>query len=298
MEKKSYYLVSYCGTRETVVQTTIEYKELLKKIKNYNNKVRNYFYGNITTETKEDGIHVVTHKYKRLEKHAYTITDLLDYTSRYTKEDFAKLYEGKTDTKQGYIPDINILYKDDRKPVRPRKKKGPAKPDVRLSYLPMVYDKDRKYMSIEFIKKCVKVHRNDFGVMMDLANELGINHDCGKEVENLRITIDRCMHQGLSTDLLEIAAIELINKYICIVDDEGIPTRNNNAAYIESKRRIMDVGMFFKYCKDPEKKHSPNKYNEGPTEEMKQQLKKEEEERRVRELLLTGKAKWEQMSLF
>ena len=37
-EERSYYLVSYCGTRETVVQTEQEYKQLSEEVKNYNNK--------------------------------------------------------------------------------------------------------------------------------------------------------------------------------------------------------------------------------------------------------------------
>ena len=42
-EERSYYLVSYCGTRETVVQTEQEYKELSEEVKNYNNKAKNKY---------------------------------------------------------------------------------------------------------------------------------------------------------------------------------------------------------------------------------------------------------------
>ena len=56
--------------------------------------------------------------------------------------------------------------------------------------------------------------------------------------------------------------------------------------------------MYFKYCMDLSKKHSPLRYNEGPNRKKKEELKKEEEREKVKQLIKTGKYEYEQMSLF
>ena len=109
-ELKRYYLTSYRGTREFIVQTKKEYEDILDSVNKYNRKVKNKFIiGNITCEVKEDGLHIVGHLYTKL-KNASTISDLLEYTSKYSKEELAEEFKDKTGMKDGYIPDINIAY--------------------------------------------------------------------------------------------------------------------------------------------------------------------------------------------
>lgn len=311
-EERSYYLVSYCGTRETVVQTEQEYKQLSEEVKNYNNKAKNkYLLGNLSRETRSDGIHVVGHKYRKLNFHkkldpkskrgaASTIEEIQEFTTQYSKQQLASMFTTKeTGTPAGYIPDINVAYKNNRKTAG---KKKEDQLDRRISYLQVMYSNDRDNFSIEYIiKKRLRYHvySRDFGALKDLCNALCYNRESLEELEKVRIAIDKCQNQNYSLDALYEAASNLIRKYIAQINKaEGTIIYGEDGKPVNSKRRVYDIAEFFKFCGAMNQKHMPFFYNEGPTEEKKKELRKEEEERKVRELIKTGKYYYEQMSLF
>ena len=311
-EYKRYYLTSYSGTRETTVQTNREYEEILKEINNYNKRKYNkrkkdengkykprtktkYLYGNVTREITKDGIHIVAHVYTKLSD-ASTISDLLELTSQYSKEELAESILDQTNMVEGYIPDINIAYFEN-------KDKGAKEKihyDRRIKYLPVLYKDDRKYLSMNYNYSCLKYHVNSrhFDIIRGLASELCFNKNSAEELEKVLVTLDKCEHQDYPLDELYNACVKLIDKYTYEINKDGSAQRDEKGNIITSMRRKFDVGMYFKYCTDLSKKHSPIMYNEGPNRKKKEELKKEEEERKVKELKLSGKYTYEQMSLF
>ena len=295
-EDKRYYLTSYHGTKTTTVCTNEEYERLLVRVNKYNKRKKSkYIYGNITKEVIPDGFLVTAHIYTRLGA-ASTISDLLNYTSQYEKEELQLLFEEEAGMQDGYIPDINIAYYEN-------KNKGAKEKihfDRRIKYLPVLYKSDRKFLSKEYILRCLKYHvyNKDFGILRGLASELCFDKKSEEELEKMYITIDHCEHQNESLETLYQAGKELIEKYISNNEKDGTRDRNNEAEVTTSIRRLFDVGMYFKFCMDNCLRHSPLCYNEGPTEEKKKELKREEEERRVMELIKKGINPYEQMSLF
>jgi hypothetical protein len=170
MEKRMYYLVSYCGTREKKIETYLEYNKFLEEMKNYSCKSKNnYLMGNATCEHRPDGMYIVAHYYKKLNFHklldpksrrtaASTISEILDFTTSFSsKEELASFFGDEAITIKGYVPDINIAYNEDNSKT-PKKDR---KYDRRIKYLQVMYknDKDilkddRRFFSLEFIKKC------------------------------------------------------------------------------------------------------------------------------------------------
>ncbi len=296
-EKKRYYLISYCGTREKVVQTKQEYEETLKEVNNYNRRSKSqYLVGNITKASMPDGIHIIGHAYKKLTGPS-TISELLEYTTRFTKEELANTLESETGIKEGYIPDINIAYLENKD----RGAKEDIHYDRRIKYLPVFYKDDRKYLSKEYVLRCLKYHvyKAHFDILKGLTSELCFNKDAAEEVERMYRTIDLCEHQNYSLDELYRVGKALIEKYICEVEsDRTIARDDKDASYGTSRRRLYDVGIYFKYCGSMSQKHSPVKYNEGPTREKREELRLQEEQERVKKLEMTGNCQYEQMSLF
>ena len=295
-ELKRYYLTSYHGTKTTTVCTNYEYEKLLVNINKYNKRKKaKYFYGNITKEVIPDGFLVTAHIYTKLTG-ASTISDLLRYTSQYEKEELQNLFESEAEMQEGYLPDINIAYLEN-------KDKGAKERihyDRRIKYLPVLYKSDRKFLSKEYILKCLEYHvyNKDFDILKGLANELCFDKKSAEELESVYINIDLCQNQNGSLDTLYFSCKNLIEKYISEKEKDGTGKRDESAEIVGSVRRLFDVGMYFKYCMSMSKKHSPLCYNEGPTEEKKEELKRIQEEERVLQLLREGKNPYEQMSLF
>ena len=317
MEERRYYLVTYCGTREKKIETYLEYNKLLEKVRDYSSKSKNdYLMGNVTCEHRPDGMYIVAHCYRKLNFHklldpksrrtaASTISEILDFTTSFSsKEELASFFGDKAIGRKGYVPDINVAYNEDysKTPKKDRKY------DRRIKYLQVMYKNDedilkddRRFFSLEFIKKCLKdhVYSRDFGTLKDLCNELCFNNDSLPELEKLRIAIDLCENQNHPLDELYRAAERLIDKYTYDINRrDGSIKRDKQGKRIKSKKRIYDVAEFFKFTGSMNKKHSPVMYNEGPTEEKKKELKRIEEEQKVMELIKRGINPYEQMSLF
>ena len=316
MEKRMYYLVAYAGIVKAKIDTYIEYKQRLEKIRDisYKSSAKD-LYGNVTCEHRPDGMYLVAHKYRKLNFHkllnpkskrtaASTISEILDFTTSFnTKEELANFFGAEAITFEGYKPDINVAYNEDNSKV-PKKNR---KYDRRVKYLQVMLknDKDplkddRRFFSLEFIKKCLKdhVYSKDFGTLKDLCNEFCFNNDSLAELEDLRTAIDLCENQNHPLNELYYAAEKFIDKYTYDTNRDGTIKRDEQGKRLKSKRRIYDVAEFFKFTGSMNKKHSPVVYNEGLTEEKKLELKKEEEERRILELIKSGKNPYEQMSLF
>jgi len=295
-ELKRYYLTSYRGTRETTVQTNSEYDEIISKINKYNNRTKSKFiFGNVTREITKDGIHIVAHLYTKLSKRS-TISDLLNYTSQFSKEELADSVFEETGMLEGYIPDINIAYLENKD----KGSKERIHYDRRIKYLPVLYKEDRKFLSKEYIYKCLKYHvmSSHFDVLKGLASELRFNKDSLEELENVYVMIDKCEHQGYPLEELYSVCKKLIDKYTYEINKDGSVKRDEKGNIVTSMRRMLDVGMYFKYCVDLSKKHSPVIYNEGPNRKKKEELRREEEERKIKELKMSGKYVYEQMSFF
>ena len=295
-ELKRYYLTSYRGTRETIVQLNSEYDDIIKEINKYNKRTKSKFIiGNVTRENTKDGILVKAHLYTKLSKSS-TISDLLNYTSQFDKEELADFFKDKTGMLEGYIPDINIAYLEN-------KDKGSVEKihyDRRIKYLPVLYKDDRKFLSKEYIFSCLKYHvqSRHFDILKGLTNEVRFNKNVSEELEKVYVLLDKCEHQNYPLEDLYDACKKLIEKYTYEIEKDGSSKRDENGNVITSMRRTFDIGMYFKYCLDLSKKHSPITYNEGPNREKRRELRREEEIRKVKELKKSGKYTYEQMSLF
>lgn len=297
-ELNRYFLVAYHGTKETIVQTRLEYEEMLSKIEKYNRKNTNkYIFGNIYTEVKEDGIHVISHVYDRL-SNPITISEMLDYTTKYTKEEIATIYSDNSIMKDGYIPDINIAY------FQNKSKNNEQEDDVhyerRIKYVPMVYKDDKKYLSLGYIYKCIRYHADngDYLFFRGLASELCFNKKVDKEIEDMFSIADKFENGLCDNDELYVTAKSLIQKYVAQRRKDGTYERDENGQKINSMRRILDVGMYVKYEGNMNLKKSPLKYNEGPNTYKKEELKREMEKERIKKLQKDGNYEYEQLSLF
>ena len=297
-ELNRYFLVAYHGTREVVVQTKMEYEDMLYRIEKYNKKLTNkYIYGNIYTETKEDGIHVISHVYDRL-SNPITISEMLDYTTKYTKEEIATIYGDNSIMKEGYIPDINIAYFQNKS--KSNELEDSVHYERRIKYVPIVYKDDKKFLSLGYIYKCIRFYANngDYLFFRGLASELCFYKKIDKEVEAMYQVADQFEHGLCDNDELYVAAKSLIQKYVAQRKKDGTYERDENGERINSMRRILDVGMYVKYEGNMNLKKSPLKYNEGPNTYKKEELKKEMEKERILKLQKDGNYEYEQLSLF
>ncbi len=294
-ELNRYFLVSYHGTRETVVQTKREYEEMLEKINKYNSNEKNkYIYGNISCESKEDGLHIISHVYNRLSS-KMTISEILEYTTKYTKEEIATIYSSDTEMQEGYLADINVAYYQDY-----NKNDIDKKYERRIKYVPVMYRDDKKYLSLEYIYKCIKYHadKNDFLFFRGLASELCFNKKVDKEIEEMYSVCDKCEHQGYDPYEMYATAKLLIKKYVTQRAKDGSAKRDDEGNIITSKRRVLDVGAYVKYDGDMSLKNSPLKYNEGPDRYKKEEIKRDLENQKILKLQKEGKYEYEQLSLF
>lgn len=296
-ELNRYYLTCYHGTRETYVDTYQEYEELLKSVDKYNNKNNPYLYGNITIEKCGNRYKVIAHVYDKLTQKS-KLSDLLNYTSQFTKEELIMLLQSDTGTKEGYIPDFNIAYKNNV--TNKYEDEDGTHYERKIKYLPVLYKDDKKYLSKEYIKKCFYYHayeRKDYNFFKGLAYELDPYHIVSDKIEKLRIEIDKVENQNADVKNMYLCALDLLDSYIVERTSEGVPDRDPEKYYI-SKRRLYDVGMYTKYYMTPDaKKHSPLIYNEYYTKEKRKELK-EEQKLKLQKSIEDGTAIYEQTSLF
>lgn len=297
-ELKRYFLVAYHGTREIVVQTKLEYEELLSKIEKYNKKLTNkYIYGNISCTTKEDGLHVVSHIYNRL-SNPITISEMLDYTTKYTKEELITIYKDDSIMKEGFIPDINIAYFQNKS--KNNEQEDSVHYERRIKYLPVVYKEDKNFLSLGYICKCLRYYADngDYLFFRGLASELCFNKKVDKEIEEMFSVADKYEHGLCDKEELYTTAKALIQKYVAQRRKDGTYERDENGHRINSTRRVLDVGMYIKYEGNNNLRKSPLKYNEGPDTYKKEELKKEMEKERILKLKRDGNYEYEQLSLF
>lgn len=267
-EKKRYFLIEYYGIpRKIVVSTKEEVKDVLKKVKNYNDRKNSKFlFGNIRVNHINGKYELIGHLYKKYTDRM-TISELDNYTSKYTENELALMNESESLMKDGYEPDINIAYMETinyNDKVNVRYERG-------IKYIPVLYKDDLKYMDTNYIKKCIYFHcqTKDYEFFMDLANEFEAYHFVSDEISSLRTIIDRCANQGYDLIFLYRAATNLYKKFICEYEKDESLTRLKNGSYQISRRRLRDFGFFVKNFNIRDSKvKSPLKYNKTyPTNE-------------------------------
>lgn len=259
-ELKRYYLVEYYGERNTKLDTLDEVKEMIHKIKNYNNrKTSKFLLGNVQVEHIDNGYSLKAHIYRKFTEKS-KISDIDDLTSKYTEKELIKLYEEKSKMADGALPDINIAYLE----TKDKDETGKVKYERGIKYIPVLYRDDLKYVDKTYIRQCLYFHCSikDYDFFTDLANEFSVHHFVGDEISKLYDVIDKCRNQKLSLNELYKAADNLYTKFILEYERDESLSRDKNGKYIISRRRLRDFGFYIKnYNIRDSKIRSPYCYN-------------------------------------
>ena len=276
-ELNRYRLIEYLGTTTRVIHTQEEYEDILKKTDKYNNsKKSKYILGNITREKQSDGSYLVTiHVYNRLEP-AMGITALDNLTSVGDEKDLIQKYAGKTKSREGYTPDIQIAYFENKDAGAPET----VHYDRRIKYIPVLYSEDKKFLDQNYLRRCLKYHadKRDYGFFMELANTFCFHKNVEVDIEDLRIAIDRVRNQCYDSIFLYNAASILLRNVILEYDKSGHILRDSEGKYEISRRRLRDFGFFIRdYNTVPRKIVSPVKYNQSLSTSKLEELRQEKE---------------------
>ncbi len=260
-EKKRYFLVEYYGNqRNAVVETKEEKDKLLNEVRKFNERKKSSFLlGNITVNQVGDKYYLTGHLYKKYTGRM-TISEIDEFTSKYTEEELAMIFKDESMMINGCAPDINIAYLETTTP----EDKKQTKYERGVRYIPVLYKDDLKYMDKSYIRKCLYFHAEikDYEFFRDLANEFDVYHFVGDEIGELRQVIDKCINQGMDLTQLYIAANHLYEKFICEYERDESLTRLKDGQYQISRRRLRDFGFFVKFYNIRESKlNSPLRYN-------------------------------------
>lgn len=266
-EQKRYFLVEYYGiNRVTEVNTYEEVEDLLRKVKNYNNrKSSNFLIGNIKVVNKNNKYILTAHLYKK-----YTdrlkISELDDYTSKFCEDELITIFSSVSKMKNGYKPDINIAYFE----TENKDENGYVEYKQGIKYIPILYKDDLKYINPKYIRSCLYYHTSikDFDFFKEMVNEFSPYHFINDEKSKLLEIIDKCEHQNLDLMCLYNASDNLFKKFICEYEKDESLTRLDKGEYQISRRRLRDFGFFIKnYNIRSSKINSPLKYNKNIKDE-------------------------------
>lgn len=282
-ELKRYFLAEYAGYEERILDSREDYIALLDVINKHNNrKNKKYIFGNISYRVIDGKYHVLVNKYHKLTD-KMTISDLDDLTCELTYYDLINMYKDKLVTKidEGYLPDINIAYLEDKN----AKDKRDDDYDRGIRYIPVLYKRDVMYMNKEYVMKCMAYYlRNKhYNFFMDLANEFDSNRAVSEEIEALRVSIDKVRFQGEDESIIYRAAKSLYEALILERDKTTRVVRDENGNIQISRRRKRDFGFFIRdYGMKSSKRTSPVKYNQKqvePKQHMNDEIVYDEDER-------------------
>ena len=259
-EKKRYFLVEYYGNKRSItVDTLEEAKNLIKKVKNYNNrKYSNFLMGNITIKEENGKYHLESHLYKKYTDRM-TISELDNFTSKMNESELAKVYEDTSKMVDGVRPDINIAYLETK-----NKDKDEPKYLVGIKYIPVLYKEDLKYIDYNYILSCLYFHASikDYDFFKSLALEFSLHHFVSDEVSDLFEAVDKSKNQFEDLDLVFRKSCKLYSKFIREYERDESFSRDEKGKYIISRRRLRDFGFFVKnYDIRDSKKKSPLMYN-------------------------------------
>ena len=174
-ELRRYFLAEYAGYEERVYNSKEEYEALLDIINKHNKKNKmKYVYGNISYKIENGKYYVIVNKYRKLTDKT-TISELDDLTCEMNYYELIHYFQDKliTKVKDGYLPDINIAYFEDKN----NKDKKTDDIDRRIKYIPVLYKYDVMYMNKEYVLKCMAYYlRNkQYKFFYDLAHEFELN---------------------------------------------------------------------------------------------------------------------------
>ena len=259
-ETKRYTLVEYAGKKEKVLNSKQEYDELVAKLKKSNDKrAHKYFFGNITCEQVGDTFVATVHLYNRLTD-TMTISELDKLTTTMTEKELIEKFKDKLVTKPDFTPDINVAYFEDKN----KGEKESVHYDRRIKYIPVMYIDDIRYADEKYIKRCIEYHakKKDTRFFKCLANEFESYRMVFQSVVALRELSNK--YDVSSGELYHVAADNLF--FHLIVErgknDHHLLRDEETGAYLISRRRLRDFGMFIKNYEMPEnKKRVPTRYN-------------------------------------
>ena len=296
-ELKRYFLAEYAGYEERILDTREEYLALLDIINKHNNKKnKKYIFGNISYRVIDGKYYVLVNKYHKLTD-KMQISKLDDLTCEMTYYELINTFKDKLVTKidEGYLPDINIAYLEDKN----SKDKREDDYDRAIRYIPVLYKHDVMYMNKEYIFKCMAYYlRNKhYNFFLDLANEFDLNRAVSEEIEALRIAIDKVRFQGEDESIIFRAAKALYEALILERDKTTRVVRDENGNIQISRRRKRDFGFFIRdYGMKSSKRTSPVKYNQKQIEVkhfMDDEVEYDEEDRLQEEYALMN---WDQQN--
>ena len=82
-----------------------------------------------------------------------TISEIDNFTKSFDEEGLIEYLKNQTKTKEGFKPDINICYFENKNSVD--EKPGDIHYERRIKYIPILYQEDKKYLDKNFIKNCL-----------------------------------------------------------------------------------------------------------------------------------------------
>lgn len=279
-ETKRYSIVEYLGVIRREYNTLDEYRKTLDIIeKNNRKKTTKYYFGNITCEKDSNGKYIVlVYMYNRLTP-KMTISEIDNFTESFDEEGLIEYFKNQTKTNEGYKPDINICYFENKNSVD--EKPGDIHYERRIKYIPILYQEDKKYLDKNFIKNCLISHAKslDYDFFKSLANEFCLYRVVIENIEDLFEIVDKCRFQGYDPMYMAEYAYRLFNNLIVERDSEGRIIRLSNGDYQISRRRLRDFGFFIRDYNMPDSKRVlPTRYNKSQIQSNEMKLKKTNKE--------------------
>ena len=279
-ETKRYSIVEYLGVTRREYCSLDEYRKTLDIIeKNNRKKTTKYYFGNVTCEKDSNGKYIVlVHVYNRLTP-KMTISEIDNFTQSFDEEGLIEYLKNQTKTKEGFKPDINICYFENKNSVD--EKPGDIHYERRIKYIPILYQEDKKYLDKNFIKNCLVSHAKslDYDFFKALANEFCIYRVVIENIEDLFEIVDKCRFQGYDPMYMAEYAYRLFNNLIVERDSEGRIMRLSNGDYQISRRRLRDFGFFIRDYNMPDSKRVlPTRYNKSQIQSNEMKLKKTNKE--------------------
>lgn len=259
-ELNRYTLVEFLGEEYREYDSFEEYEELLKKIRKYNKNSKNkYLFGNVTYIVIDKKIYVTIRRYNKLTQKT-TISKIDELTSKTDEKGLIEYFKSNLKTKinEGYEPDINIAY------LNGRESNDINLASIRISYIPVLYKEDIKYLSKKYVMKCVEYHlaNNDYGFFLALANKFDCYKVIEEDIEKLRIAVNKYRYIGFDNTQIFSIVDSLYDNLVYERDKDSRLLRDDNGNILKSHRRIRDFAIFVRdYGMLQRKMSSPFEYN-------------------------------------
>lgn len=257
-EQKKYMLVEYLGCETREYNNMEEYKELLNVIKKYNSKDKNpYLFGNVEYTKNGNKIVATIQKYHKLTKRI-PISNIDDATFDMNEIDLINHFQNNIKTKSSLVPDINIAYLNDRD------NDNKIHYDVKISYLPVLYKDDAKYLSKKYVMECIKylIVNKDYDFFYDLIEKFSFYRVIEDDIDKLRYAISKAKTRDADVNYI----LDIVSKFYdhLVYERDGYTrvVRDMDGNMLKSHRRVRDFGIFVRdYAMLERKKSLPTKYN-------------------------------------